>query len=71
MRFDDLGSLKMAIDFPHLGDGVVRRANMLLLILDGRVSASLAGRVLDFRPPDGKPTPEFTLRPTTPQEDAS
>ena len=62
LRVDELGSLKMAIDFPRLGDSVLRRNNTLLVILDGHVSASLAGRVLDFRPPNGKPTPEFTLK---------
>jgi hypothetical protein len=62
LRVNEAGSLKMTIDYPRIGDGQVRRDNLLLLILDGRVSSSLAGGILDFDQPDGKPTPEFSLR---------
>jgi hypothetical protein len=62
LRVDELGSLKMAIDIPHLGDAVIRRDKVLLLIMDTPLSASLAKRELDFCLPDGKPKPEFTLR---------
>jgi hypothetical protein len=62
LRLDEGGSLKMAIDGPHLGDAVIRHQKTLLVIMDAPVSALLAGRVLDFCLPDGKPKPEFTLR---------
>jgi Fe-S cluster assembly iron-binding protein IscA len=62
LRVDELGSLKMAIDAPHLGDAVIRRDKVVLVIMDPPVSAMLAGRVLDFCLPDGKPKPEFTVR---------
>ena len=61
---DEAGSLKMAIDVPHLGDAVIRRDKALLLIMDTPLSASLAKRELDFCLPDARTTkPEFTLRP--------
>ncbi len=63
LRVDEGGSLKMAIDVPHLGDAVIRHDKALLLIMDSPLSASLARRELDFCLPDGKTTkPEFTLR---------
>ena len=63
LRVDEAGSLKMAIDVPHLGDAVIRRDKVLLLIMDTPLSASLARRELDFCLPEGKTTkPEFTLR---------
>ena len=64
LRVDEAGSLKMAIDVPHLGDAVIRRDKALLLIMDTPLSASLAKRELDFCLPDARTTkPEFTLRP--------
>ncbi|MCA1645341.1 MAG: hypothetical protein LC797_07695 [Chloroflexi bacterium] len=62
LRVDEAGSLKMAIDVPHLGDAVIRRDKVLLLIMDTSLSLSLAKRELDFCIADGKPKPEFTLR---------
>jgi hypothetical protein len=62
LRVDEAGSLKMAIDIPHLGDAVIRRDKALLLIMDTLLSASLARRELDFCLPDGRSKPEFTLR---------
>ena len=62
LRVDEAGSLKMAIDVPHLGDAVIRRDKTLLLILDAPLSASLAKRVLDFDLLPGKGKPEFSLR---------
>jgi hypothetical protein len=72
LRVDDAGSLKMAIDVPHLGDAVIRHDKALLLIMDTALSASLARRELDFCLPEGDARtltkPEFTLRhrPTDP-----
>jgi hypothetical protein len=62
LRVDEAGSLKMAIDIPHLGDAVIRRDKLLLLIMDTPLSAELARRELDFCLPDGRTKPEFTLR---------
>ncbi|MGI9145817.1 MAG: hypothetical protein ACR2IK_04600 [Chloroflexota bacterium] len=62
LRVDELGSLKMAIDAPHLGDAVIRHAKAVLVIMDPPVSVRLAGRVLDFCSRSGTPKPEFTLR---------
>ena len=64
LRVDEGGSLKMAIDVPHLGDAVIRRDKALLLIMDTTLSASLARRELDFCLPEGhgRTKPEFTLR---------
>ncbi len=64
LRGDELGRLKMAIDIPHLGDAVIRRDKVLLLIMDTSLSAELAGRELDFCLPDDHAgsKPEFTLR---------
>src|SRR5213080_4817566 len=74
LRVDEAGSLKMAIDVPHLGDAVIRHDKALLLIMDSSLSASLARRELDFCLPEGKATkPEFTLRarPTEPSAGAT
>jgi len=68
LRVDEAGSLKMAIDVPHLGDAVIRHDKALLLIMDTALSASLARRELDFCLPEGDARtltlrkPEFTLR---------
>ena len=64
LRVDEAGSLKMAIDVPHLGDAVIRHDKALLLIMDSSLSASLARRELDFclLEGHGRTKPEFTLR---------
>jgi hypothetical protein len=62
LRVDEMGSLKMAIDGPHLGDAVIRQNKALLVIMDAPVSVLLSKSVLDFCLPDGKPKAEFTLR---------
>jgi Fe-S cluster assembly iron-binding protein IscA len=49
LRLNDAGDLKMTIDVPHPGDSVIRRDNVPVLIVDGRLSFTLAQRVLDFR----------------------
>jgi Fe-S cluster assembly iron-binding protein IscA len=48
LRLDQGGGLGMTIDVPHAGDSVIRRDHAPLLIVDGRLAASLAQRVLDF-----------------------
>lgn len=48
LRLDQGGDLAMTIDVPHSGDSVIRRDNVPVLIVDGRLSARLAQRVLDF-----------------------
>jgi hypothetical protein len=45
---DAVDHLSMTIDSAHLGDSVFRRDNAPLLIVDGRLSPRLVGRVLDF-----------------------
>jgi Fe-S cluster assembly iron-binding protein IscA len=42
------GHLKMTIDVPHSGDSIIRRDNVPVLIVDGRLALRLAMRVLDF-----------------------
>jgi Fe-S cluster assembly iron-binding protein IscA len=44
---DATGGLRMTIDVPHAGDSIFRRDHQLLLIVDGRLSQTLAQRVLD------------------------
>lgn len=63
LRVDGAGSLNMTIDVPHAGDTIVRRELDAMLIVDGRLSPALAGRVLDFRAADGASKNEFTLLP--------
>src|SRR5215831_20383382 len=48
LRLDDAGDLAMTIDVPHSGDSVIRRDNLPVLIVDGRLAQRLAQRVLDF-----------------------
>jgi Fe-S cluster assembly iron-binding protein IscA len=48
LRLNQGGDLGMTIDVPHAGDSVIRRDHAPLLIVDGRLSASLSQRVLDF-----------------------
>jgi Fe-S cluster assembly iron-binding protein IscA len=60
LRLNDAGSLAMTIDIPHSGDSVIRRDNVPVLIVDGRIAVRLARRVLDFRTAAGAPR-GFTL----------
>jgi Fe-S cluster assembly iron-binding protein IscA len=48
LRLNQVGELAMTIDVPHSGDSIIRRDNLPVLIVDGRLSARLAQRVLDF-----------------------
>jgi len=65
LRLSKDGGLAMAIDAPHAGDSVVRRDNVLLLIVDGRLAVTLAYRVLDF-PVQSEARRGFTLGWRTP-----
>ena len=51
LRLNDAGDLAMTIDVPHSGDSIVRRDNLPVLIVDGRLAARLAQRVLDYPAP--------------------
>ncbi len=48
LRLNEAGGLAMTIDVPHSGDSVIRRDNVPILIVDGRLATRLAGRVLDY-----------------------
>jgi len=48
LRLNQAGDLAMTIDVPHPGDSIIRRDNLPVLIVDGRLAARLAQRVLDF-----------------------
>jgi hypothetical protein len=48
LRLNQAGDLGMTIDVPHFGDSIIRRDNVPVLIVDGRLAARLAMRVLDF-----------------------
>ena len=48
LRLNQAGKLAMTIDVPHSGDSIIRRDNLPVLIVDGRLAARLAVRVLDF-----------------------
>jgi hypothetical protein len=48
LRLNQAGDLAMTIDVPHSGDSIIRRDNLPVLIVDGRLAARLAQRVLDF-----------------------
>ena len=48
LRLNEAGDLTMTIDVPHSGDSVIRRDNVPVLIVEGRLAARLAMRVLDF-----------------------
>jgi hypothetical protein len=48
LRLNDAGDLRMTIDVPHSGDSIIRRDNLPVLIVDGRLAARLAMRVLDY-----------------------
>ena len=51
LRLNQAGDLAMTIDVPHSGDSIIRRDNLPVLIIDGRLAARLAQRVLDFPAP--------------------
>jgi hypothetical protein len=53
LRLNEIGKLRMTIDAPHSGDSVIRRDNVPVLIVEGRLAARLAARVLDFPPAPG------------------
>jgi hypothetical protein len=59
LRLNQAGDLAMTIDVPHSGDSIIRRDNVPVLIVDGRLATRLAQRVLDFPSPSGG---GFTLR---------
>ena len=59
LRLNEAGDLAMTIDVPHAGDSVIRRDNVPVLIVDGRLGTRLALRVLDFPSASGG---GFTLR---------
>src|SRR5689334_2281711 len=48
VRLNPAGHLAMTIDVPHAGDSIIRRDNLPVLIVDGRLAVRLAQRVLDF-----------------------
>jgi Fe-S cluster assembly iron-binding protein IscA len=48
LHLNPAGKLGMTIDVPHAGDSIIRRDNLPVLIVDGRLAARLAMRVLDF-----------------------
>jgi Fe-S cluster assembly iron-binding protein IscA len=53
LRLNQAGDLAMTIDVPHAGDSIIRRDNLPVLIVDGRLATRLAQRVLDFPSPSG------------------
>ena len=59
LRLNQAGDLAMTIDVPHSGDSIIRRDNLPVLIVDGRLTTRLAQRVLDFPSTSGG---GFTLR---------
>ena len=59
LRLNEAGDLAMTIDVPHSGDSIIRRDNVPVLIVDGRLAVRLAQRVLDFPSASGG---GFTLR---------
>jgi len=59
LRLNQAGGLAMTIDVPHSGDSIIRRDNLPVLIVDGRLTTRLAQRVLDIPPGSGA---GFTLR---------
>lgn len=61
LRLNQAGDLAMTIDVPHAGDSIIRRDNVLVLIVDGRLATRLAQRVLDF-PAESGSGGGFTLR---------
>lgn len=68
LRLNEVGDLTMTIDVPHSGDSVIRRDNIPVLIVDGRLAARLARRLLDY-PSASKSG--FTLSWRSQQEDSA
>src|SRR5438067_12140743 len=48
LRLNEAGGLRMTIDVPHAGDSVIRRDNVPVLIVEGRLALTLAARILDY-----------------------
>jgi hypothetical protein len=48
LHLNPTGDLRMTIDNPHPGDSIIRRDNIPVLIVEARLAARLALRVLDF-----------------------
>jgi Fe-S cluster assembly iron-binding protein IscA len=48
LRLNQAGDLAFTIDVPHSGDSIIRRDNLPVLIVDGRLTTRLSQRVLDF-----------------------
>ncbi len=65
LRLNEAGGLAMTIDVPHSGDSVIRRDNVPILIVDGRLAARLARRVLDYPSASGNGF-MLTWRPAQP-----
>ena len=42
LRLNEAGDLAMTIDIPHSGDSIIRRDNLPVLIVDGRLATRLA-----------------------------
>jgi hypothetical protein len=61
LRLERDGQLAMTIDEPHVGDSLVRRDNVLMLIVESRLSGRLAQRILDFGPTTLENRAGFTL----------
>jgi len=53
LRLNEVGGLAMTIDVPHSGDSIIRRDNMPVLIVDGRLSTRLSQRILDYSDASG------------------
>jgi Fe-S cluster assembly iron-binding protein IscA len=65
LRLNQTGGLAMTIDVPHAGDSIIRRDTLPVLIVDARLAARLAERILDF-PAESDGGGGFTLRWRTP-----
>jgi len=61
LRLNEVGGLAMTIDVPHSGDSVIRRDNVPVLIVEGRLAFRLSQRVLDFPPTTPSAAGGFTL----------
>jgi Fe-S cluster assembly iron-binding protein IscA len=71
LRLNNAGDLAMTIDVPHSGDSIIRRDNLPVLIVDGRLSTRLAQRVLDFPAPSSGARSGFTLRWRAPLQNST
>jgi Fe-S cluster assembly iron-binding protein IscA len=70
LRLNEAGGLAMTIDVPHTGDSIIRRDNLPVLIVDARLAARLAERILDF-PAGSNGGGGFTLGWRTPRSPSS